>query len=65
MAQGHVDDPHAVNGSMHPEQDVDARARRLAEIKRRIKDGTYRPPLLVVADELLNGGHLSFDHEDE
>lgn len=48
-------------GHEHPHK----RAQRIAEIKRQIREGTYRPPLLAVADELLNGGHLSFDHDDE
>lgn len=64
MAQGH-DERQLGSEPGHLRQDPEIRAQRVAEIKRRIKDGSYRPPLLVVADELLNGGHLSFDHEDE
>ncbi len=64
MTHGHLDETLTGKEPGLARQDPDVRARRIAEIKRRIKDGTYRPPLLAVADELLNGGHLSFDHED-
>lgn len=64
MAQGHFDEPLIGIEPGQVRQDPEARARRVAEIKRRIQEGTYRPPLHAVADELLNGGHLSFDHED-
>ena len=47
-----------------PRENPEDRARRIQALKRLVQDGSYRPSLVAVADELLCGGHLSFDHEE-
>lgn len=53
---------HLPTGS-RPEDAQSRHEARIARLKELVSRGAYKPRLDIVADELLNGGHLGEDQD--